>query len=74
MPSASSTAPRKESAVKSIHALRRGLDVLFAIESSSAATLAELHRQTSIPKATLLRIQRNIKAAFDPHGVFPTLF
>lgn len=23
---------------------------------------------------TLLRIQRNVKAAFDPHGVFPTLF
>ncbi|OZB73257.1 MAG: glycolate oxidase subunit GlcE [Thiomonas sp. 14-64-326] len=25
-------------------------------------------------QATLLRIQRNVKAAFDPHGVFPTLF
>ncbi len=25
-------------------------------------------------QATLLRIQRNIKTAFDPHGVFPTLF
>ncbi len=23
---------------------------------------------------TLLRIQRNVKTAFDPHGVFPTLF
>jgi glycolate oxidase FAD binding subunit len=25
-------------------------------------------------QATLLRIQRNLKTAFDPHGVFPTLF
>lgn len=25
-------------------------------------------------QATLLRIQRQIKTAFDPHGVFPTLF
>ncbi len=25
-------------------------------------------------QATLQRIQRNIKTAFDPHGVFPTLF
>lgn len=55
--------PRTESAVKSIHALRRGLDVLFAIESTSAATLAELHRQTSIPKATLLRILKTLQQA-----------
>lgn len=50
-----------ESAVKSITSLRRGLDVLFAIERSSAATLAELHRQTSLPKATLLRILKTLR-------------
>ena len=49
--------------VKSINALRRGLDVLFAIERSSAATLAELHRQTSLPKATLLRILKTLQQA-----------
>lgn len=47
--------------VKSINALRRGLDVLFAIERSSAATLAELHRQTSVPKASLLRILKTLQ-------------
>ena len=50
----------RESAVKTITSLRRGLDVLFAIERSSAATLAELHRQTSLPKATLLRILKTL--------------
>jgi IclR family mhp operon transcriptional activator len=49
--------------LKSINALRRGLDVLFAIERSSAATLAELHRQTSLPKATLLRILKTLQEA-----------
>lgn len=46
--------------VKSIDALRRGLTVLHAIEQSSAATLAELHNQTGIAKATLLRILRTL--------------
>lgn len=47
--------------VKSITALRRGLDVLLAVEHSSAVTLAELHRQTSLSKATLLRILRTLQ-------------
>ena len=54
------TAP-PETGVKSINALRRGLEVLFAIERSSAATLAELHRQTSVPKASLLRILKTLQ-------------
>jgi IclR family mhp operon transcriptional activator len=47
--------------VKSIEALRRGLDVLFAIERSEAVSLAELHRQTCIPKASLLRILKTLR-------------
>lgn len=46
--------------VKSVDALRRGLEVLRAIEDSSAATLADLHRQTGIPKATLLRMLKTL--------------
>jgi IclR family mhp operon transcriptional activator len=49
--------------VKSITALRRGLDVFWSIQQSSAATLADLHRQTSLSKATLLRILRTLQEA-----------
>lgn len=46
--------------VKSVDALRRGLMVMHAIEQSSAVTLAELHLQTGIPKASLLRILKTL--------------
>jgi IclR family mhp operon transcriptional activator len=46
--------------VKSVDALRRGLTVMHAIEQSSAVTLAELHLQTGIPKASLLRILKTL--------------
>lgn len=49
--------------VKSITALRRGLDVLWSVQQSSAATLADLHRQTSLSKATLLRILKTLQEA-----------
>jgi IclR family mhp operon transcriptional activator len=49
--------------VKSIVALRRGLDVFWSIQQSSAATLADLHRQTSLSKATLLRILKTLQEA-----------
>ena len=49
--------------VKSIDALRRGLEVLVAIERSAAVSLADLHRQTHIPKATLLRVLRTLQEA-----------
>ena len=52
---------RRASGVKSIEALGRGLDVLSAIVRSEAATLAELHRQTAIPKASLLRILKTLQ-------------
>lgn len=51
------------SGVKSVDALRRGLEVLRAIEWSSAVTLAELHSQTGIPKATLLRMLKTLREA-----------
>lgn len=46
--------------VKSIDALGRGLIVMHAIEESSAATLAQLHWQTGIPKPSLLRILKTL--------------
>lgn len=50
----------QSSAVKSIGALSRGLAVMHAVEESSALTLAELHLQTGIPKASLLRILKTL--------------
>lgn len=49
--------------MKTVNALLRGLEVLLAIDSSSAATLTELHRQTGIPKASLQRILKTLKEA-----------
>lgn len=49
--------------VKSVESLRRGLDVLLAIEQSSALTLAELQRQLDLPKATLLRMLKTLREA-----------
>ncbi|NYT67149.1 helix-turn-helix domain-containing protein [Pusillimonas noertemannii] len=49
------------SGVKSIESLRRGLEVIRALKSSSAASLGELHRHTRLPKATLLRILRTLQ-------------
>jgi hypothetical protein len=51
------------SGVKSIDALRRGLEVLHAVAQSSAVTLSELHRQTGIAKATLSRILKTLREA-----------
>lgn len=51
------------SSVKSVDALRRGLEVLTVIRQSSAITLADLHRQTGIAKATLLRTLKTLREA-----------
>lgn len=51
------------SGVKSVDSLRRGLDVLRAVGQSSAATLADLHRQTGLSKATLLRMLKTLREA-----------
>jgi IclR family transcriptional regulator, mhp operon transcriptional activator len=42
--------------VKSIRALERGIDVLQCIRRSRGVSLHELHQQTGLSKATLLRI------------------
>jgi IclR family mhp operon transcriptional activator len=42
--------------VKTIRALSRGLDVLGHIQASGGLSLADIHRRTGLPKATLLRI------------------
>lgn len=46
--------------VKSINALERGLKVLQILQTSGAASLADLHRMTGIPKASLLRILKTL--------------
>jgi len=67
--------------VKPIRGLARGLAVLAALQEMRAASLQDLHRVTSIPKATLTRIlmtlfqqgmiwQRMVDGAFLPsHSV-----
>lgn len=47
--------------VKSIHALARGLQVLQLLQSAGALGLADLHRLTGIPKASLLRILKTLQ-------------
>ena len=51
----------KEPQVKSIQALARGLEVLQLLQTSGALTLHDLHRLSSIPKASLLRILKTLK-------------
>ncbi len=50
-------------AVKSVAALSRGLAVLQRLQAARALTLADLHRQTGLPKATLLRILKTLAEA-----------
>ena len=50
-------------AVKIISALSRGLLVLQRLQAAGALTLADLHRQTGLPKATLLRILKTLAEA-----------
>lgn len=47
-------------AVKSITALSQGVLVLQRLHATGALTLADLHRQTGTPKATLLRILKTL--------------
>ena len=46
--------------VKSIHALARGIEVLQLLQGSGALSLADLHRLSGIPKASLLRILKTL--------------
>lgn len=45
---------------KSIESLRRGIDVLFALQQVRAAGLQELHEITGVPKSSLIRILRTL--------------
>ena len=47
--------------MKTIDALSRGLDVLRGLEERRGQSLAELHRATGIPKASLLRILETLE-------------
>lgn len=49
--------------VKTIEALARGIEVVEALREHSPISLAELHRQTDINKATLLRILTTLQEA-----------
>lgn len=46
--------------VKSIQALARGVSVLQVLQTSGGLRLQDLHRQTGIPKASLLRILKTL--------------
>lgn len=46
---------------KTIHALERGLAVLRCLDEDAGKSLAELHRATGIPKASLLRILETLE-------------
>ena len=46
--------------VKSINALARGLEVLQLLQGAGAMTLAELHKASGVPKASLLRILKTL--------------
>jgi IclR family transcriptional regulator, mhp operon transcriptional activator len=50
----------KESKVKSINSLARGLSVLQIVQSSGPIKLHELYRISKIPKASLLRILKTL--------------
>ena len=50
----------KESQVKSIQSLARGLTVLQIVQASGALKLHDLHRISKIPKASLLRILKTL--------------
>jgi len=47
--------------VKTIRSLSRGLEVLERLDEGSGATLHDLHKMTSLPKATLLRVLKTLE-------------
>lgn len=59
----SATAGHSLPQVKSISALRRGLDVLQIVATQRGLGLHELHSASGIPKASLLRILRTLEEA-----------
>lgn len=53
----------KHPQVKSIQSLARGLQVLQLLQTSGAQSLADLHRLSGVPKASLLRILKTLSEA-----------
>jgi IclR family mhp operon transcriptional activator len=51
----------RETKVKSVRALERGLLVLETIKTLGSVNLAELHNRTSLPRATILRSLRTLQ-------------
>jgi IclR family mhp operon transcriptional activator len=51
------------SKLKSIEALRRGIEVLEAVRASQGMSLHALHQSTALSKATLLRILKTLEEA-----------
>lgn len=51
----------RETKVKSVRALERGLLVLETIKTLGCVNLAELHNRTSLPRATILRSLRTLQ-------------
>lgn len=47
--------------IKTIRALARGLEVLQIVQSSAGMSLNDIHRDTGLPKATLLRILQTLR-------------
>lgn len=47
---------------KSIRGLQRGIQVVRALQDAPGLSLAELHRATQLPKATLLRVMQTLEA------------
>lgn len=54
-------APRR--GVKTIRSLQRGLEVLQLVQAYSGVSLRDIHRETGLPKATLLRVLLTLQQA-----------
>jgi len=52
---------KRQSSVKSINSLARGLQILQLIQVSNALTLQDMHRISGVPKASLLRILKTLR-------------
>jgi IclR family mhp operon transcriptional activator len=50
----------KPAKVKSINALANGIEVLQLLQQTGGSSLAEIHKATGIPKATILRILKTL--------------
>jgi IclR family transcriptional regulator, mhp operon transcriptional activator len=61
MPTRSLESRMPKTKVKTIRALSRGLEVLQIVQSAAGMSLNDIHRDTGLPKATLLRILHTLR-------------